>query len=168
MTRQQFFSTLLLLMTSLVLSSPARAAEATRPSFEADSEVFELVGRIKDGRMTLTLDRWESNEPVRDARIEIDSNGRSLVAAVQEDGTYMLDAAPFAAPSTYPLTITITADEESDLLAADLVVSANGDPSLTTMATGGRLGAIAAGALALLATVIFLALRRRRAQGESA
>ncbi|HEX5802394.1 MAG TPA: hypothetical protein VFY24_05180 [Azospira sp.] len=143
----------------------ARAAEATHPSFEASSELFELVGRLKDGRLTLTLDRWASNEPVAGARIEIDSNGRQLLAAAQTDGTYTLDAAPFAAAATYPLTITVDAGSESDLLAADFVVAPATAES--AIAAPSRAGLLAGGALSALAAAYFV-LRRRRASGEHA
>lgn len=143
---------------------PAAAADAVRPSFEAASELFELVGRIKDGRLTLTLDRWTNNEPVSGARIEIELNGRNLVAEAQADGSYALDAAPFAAPATYPLTITITAGDESDLLAADFVVAAN-TASATPTAGSTPLGFGIAAALALLAAAV-ATLRRRK--GEAA
>jgi hypothetical protein len=144
---------------------PASAADAVRPSFEAHSELFELVGRIKDGRLTLTLDRWASNEPVNGAKIEIELNGRNLVAEAQADGSYVLDAAPFAAPATYPLTITVTAGEESDLLAADFVVTGT---AAAADATAGStpLGLGVAAALALLAAAAVAILRRRK--GEAA
>lgn len=145
---------------------PAAAAEATRPSFEAHSELFELVGRIRDGHLTLTLDRWASNEPVGGAQIEIELNGQNLVAEARADGSYVLDAAPFAAPATYPLTITVSAGEESDLLAADFVVT--GDPAAAADAAAGStpLGIGIAAVLALLAAAAVVALRRGK--GENA
>lgn len=152
----------------LVPSLPASAAEATRPSFEAHSELFELVGRIKDSRLTLTLDRWASNEPVSNAQIELDLNGKTLIAEAQADGTYLLDAAPFATPATYPLTITITAGEESDLLAADFVVAGEkSDPLATAAATDSTTRQLGiAAVLALLGAAAVLVMRRRK--GEAA
>ncbi len=145
---------------------PASAADAVRPSFEAHSELFELVGRIKDGRLTLTLDRWASNEPVNGAKIEIELNGRNLVAEAQADGSYALDAAPFAAPATYPLTITVSAGEESDLLAADFVVTGTTAAAADAAAGSTPLGLGVAAALALLAAAAVAILRRRK--GEAA
>jgi hypothetical protein len=145
-------------------ASYAAISDLSRPVFEADSDLFELVGRIENGEMTLTLDRWASNEPVAGARIEIDSGGRPLLAAAHADGTYRLDAAAFATAATYPLTITITAGDEIDLLAADLVVT----PGATAAAGETRISASGiAAALALLAAagVTGVALLRRR-QGE--
>lgn len=151
----------------LALAAPAApAAEAAHPSFEASSELFELVGRLKDGRLTLTLDRWASNEPVAGARIEIDSNGRQWVAEAQPDGSYALDAAPFAAAATYPLTITVDAGSESDLLAADFVVApAAAEP---VIAATSRSAILAGGALIALAAAAYAFLRRRRISGEPA
>ncbi|MBN8454137.1 hypothetical protein [Accumulibacter sp.] len=151
---------------ALLIPAPqASAAEAARPSFEAHSEVFELVGRIADGRLTLTLDDWASNEPIAGARIEIDFAGSTLIAEAQADGTYTLDATPFAAPATYPLTITVTAGEQSDLLATDLVV---GDSAVTSAIAAGigikEIGIAAA--LTLLGVVVAVRLRRRK--GEAA
>jgi len=148
----------------IIPSIATSAAEAARPSFEAHSELFELVGRIKDGRLMLTLDRWASNEPVSAAQIEVEVNGQKLVAQAQADGTYLLETAPFAMPATYPLTISITAGEESDLLAADFVVA--GDTVAPAAATSILQGPGIAAALALLAAGAVLALRRRK--GESA
>jgi hypothetical protein len=149
----------------LLPAPPASAAEAARPSFEAHSELFELVGRIDDGRLTLTLDDWASNEPVAGARVEIDFAGQTLVAEAQADGTYTLDATPFAAAATYPLTITVSAGEQSDLLATDLVV---GDSAATSaMAAGIGIKEIGiAATLTLLAAVVAVRLRRRK--GEAA
>lgn len=148
----------------LVPAPPASAAEAARPSFEAHSELFELVGRIRDGRLTLTLDDWASNEPISGARIEIDFAGHSHIAEARADGTYTLDATPFAAPATYPLIITITAGEQSDLLATDLVVG-DSAAGATASGIGGKEIGIAA-TLTLLAAVVAVRLRRRK--GETA
>ena len=149
----------------LLPAPPASAAEAARPSFEAHSELFELVGRIRDGRLTLTLDDWASNEPISGARIEIDFAGHSRTAEAQADGTYTLDAAPFAAPATYPLTITVIAGEQSDLLATDLVVGDSTAAGAIAAGIGSKAIGIAA-ALTLLAAVVAVRLRRRK--GEAA
>ncbi|MEF8729892.1 MAG: hypothetical protein V5B34_17085 [Accumulibacter sp.] len=148
----------------LVPAPPASAAEAARPSFEAHSELFELVGRIRDGRLTLTLDDWASNEPISGARIEIDFAGHSHIAEARADGTYTLDATPFAAPATYPLIITITAGEQSDLLATDLVVGDSAAGATASVIGGKEIGIAAT--LTLLAAVVAVRLRRRK--GETA
>ncbi len=149
----------------LLPAPPASAAEAARPSFEAHSELFELVGRIRDGRLILTLDDWASNEPISGARIEIDFAGHSHIAEARADGTYTLDATPFAAPATYPLIITVTAGEQSDLLATDLVVGDSATAGAIAAGIGSREIGVAA-TLALLAAVV--ADRMRRRKGEAA
>ncbi|MCM8611986.1 hypothetical protein [Accumulibacter sp.] len=150
--------------TALLLPAPpASAAEAARPSFEAHSELFELVGRIRDGRLALTLDDWASNEPISGARIEVDLAGQTLVAEPLADGTYTLDATPFARAATYPLTITVTAGEQSDLLATDLVVGDSAATGAIVAGIGIREIGIAA-TLALLAAVVAVRLSRRKGE----
>ncbi|MDX9706487.1 MAG: hypothetical protein RBT86_02795 [Azospira sp.] len=145
---------------------PAAAAVATRPAFEAHSELFELVGRITNERLTLTLDRWASNAPVNDARIEIEVGGKPLLAEAQPDGTYVLNAAPFAAPGTYPLTILIDAGDESDLLATDFVIGEETVEAANDTGAGiaGRTVFAATLMLALLAAAGFVFNRRRGAR----
>lgn len=147
----------------LVMNLSAFAAEPVRPAFEASSDMFELVGRIKDSRLSLTLDRWATNEPVSGARIEIDLNGRAFVAEAQADGSYAIDAAPFATPTTYPLTITVTAGDESDLLAADFVVASEA-PGASPFAAGTTTvsGIGLAALFALVAAAAVTILRRRK------
>lgn len=156
------------LAAAITLSFPTltAAAEAARPAFEAHSELFELVGRIKDERLTLTLDRWASNEPVSGARIEIEVDGKTLLAEAQPDGSYALGAAPFATPATYPLTILIDAGDESDLLAADFVVAA--DTEETAAGETGITGKTAIAAALASLVVIGAALIRHHRRGEHA
>jgi hypothetical protein len=150
---------------SFSAANPAAAAAAARPAFEAHSELFELVGRVTNDRLTLTLDRWVSNEPVNDARIEIEVGGKPLLAEAQPDGSYALDAAPFAAPGTYPLTILIDAGDESDLLAADFIVANTEETTASESGLAGK--ATFAAALALL-IAIGVGLIRQRRRGEHA
>lgn len=148
---------------SFFAATPATAAATARPAFEAHSELFELVGRVTNDRLTLTLDRWASNEPVSGARIEIEVGGKPLLAEAQPDGSYALDAAPFAAPATYPLTILIDTGDESDLLAADFVVNDETVPAANDSGASitGRMGLAVTLALALLAAAGFIFNRRR-------
>ncbi|NMF99373.1 hypothetical protein GPA27_18505 [Aromatoleum toluolicum] len=133
------------------------------PRFEAHSELFEVVGVVSRGALTLTLDRYASNEPVPDARIELESGGfKAQGEYVPERQSYRFASEPFATPGSYPVTLTITAGDDVDLLAADLVV-----PQLETApaaaaarASNGILWWGAGGAAALLA--LTLGLRRRR------
>lgn len=164
-----------LLITPPVLAGPghdgghdhdevqAVASGPAIPRFEANSELFEVVGVVSGGKLTLTLDRFASNEPVPDARIELESGSFKVQGEyVAERQSYRFASDAFGAPGTYPVTLTITAGEDVDLLAADLVVpqieiapnAAAGGASNNIMWWG------AGGAAAILA--LALGLRRRR------
>lgn len=133
------------------------------PRFEAQSELFEVVGVVAGNALTLTVDRYASNEPVPDARIELESGSfKAQGEYIADRQSYRFASDAFGAPGTYPVTLTITAGEEVDLLAADLVV-----PQLEiapNAAAGGASNNIvwwgAGGAAAALA--LALGLRRRR------
>ncbi|SIQ06629.1 hypothetical protein SAMN05421829_102154 [Aromatoleum tolulyticum] len=133
------------------------------PRFEAHSELFEVVGVVSRGALALTLDRYASNEPVPDAQIELESGSfKAQGEYVPERQLYRFAAAPFAAPGSYPVTLTITAGDDVDLLAADLVVpQAQAVPSAGAARTSkGVLWWGAGGAAAILA--LAFGLRRRR------
>lgn len=146
-------------------AAPLTAAGPAVPRFEAHSELFELVATLRGADLVLTLDRYASNEPVAGARIELESGAYQAVGTYQpESASYRFAGTPFAAAGTYPVTLTITAGEDVDLLAADLVVpepAPAADAAAASASTAPTLlwGAAGVGA----ALVLTLALRRRRA-----
>lgn len=98
----------------------APAAGQALPRFTAESEAFELVGVLSGQQITLYLDRFADNSPVRDAQIELDIGGTTFQAEPHGDGEYevLLPEAP--KPGVLPVTATVTAGNEADLLAAEL------------------------------------------------
>ncbi len=136
------------------------------PRFEAQSDLFELVGVVRAQSITLYLDRYASNEPLTQARIEYELNGRSGVAAPDDQGGYVLPLGELKAPADLALSFTITAGTETDLLAANLSLP---DPQAGRAGTQGLWAhawvyAIAGGGLlAALAGVVVM--RRRRTGG---
>lgn len=140
------------------------ASGPTVPRFETHSDLFELVATLRGNDLVLTLDRYASNEPVANAQIELESGNYKAVGTYQPDSaSYRFAATPFAAPGTHPVTLTITAGDDIDLLAADLIVPsvATGPTDANTSTATPTLlwGAAGVGA----ALVLSLALRRRRA-----
>lgn len=142
-------------------AAPVGAGPAV-PRFETHSELFEVVGVVSRGALTLALDRYASNEPVTDAQIELESGSfKALGEYVPERQVYRFTSEPFAAPGSYPVTLTVTAGDEIDLLAADLVVpQVEATPSAGAPLPSNALlwGAGSAAAVIALA----LGLRRRR------
>ncbi len=99
--------------------APVTAGEAL-PRFTAVSETFELVGVLSDTKITLYLDRFADNSPVRDAKIELEIGSAKFIAAKQGDDAYEVVLAEAPKPGVLPVTATVTAGSEVDLLAGEL------------------------------------------------
>lgn len=105
-----------------------RAASAL-PRIEAKSEAFELVAELRAGELVIVVDRYESNEPVLGAKLEVESGALKAVTAFRaEQGDYVVsDAAmlkSLAAPGEHGLVFTLVAGQDSDLLDGTLVSAA--------------------------------------------
>ncbi|MBL8380566.1 MAG: hypothetical protein JNM79_22035 [Burkholderiales bacterium] len=99
------------------------------PRFSAHSELFELLGVVREGRITLYLDRYADNAPVTEASIELEikpaqGDALKLKAVKIEDGAFAVDLVRPLAAGAHAITATIGATldgkAESDLLAATL------------------------------------------------
>lgn len=168
-------------------TSPARAGEghdhgdtaptatgAALPRFAAVSEAFELVGVLQGSQITLYLDRFADNAPVRNAQIELDIAGSKLQArpvnGALGEGEYEVTLAPAPKPGLIAVTATVTVGAEVDLLAGEFDLpdtAAVGEP-LRPLRWGAAAGWAAAGlaALGLLAVGFrrVMAMRRTRAE----
>lgn len=105
-------------------------AAATLPRLETKSESFELVAELRAAELVIVVDRYETNEPVLGARLELESGGVKAVAAFRaEQGDYVVtDAAllkALSAPGEHGLVFTLVAGNESDLLDGTLVAAAS-------------------------------------------
>lgn len=114
------------------LDGPAtmRAASAL-PRVEAKSESFELVAELHASELAIMVDRYESNEPVLGAKLEVESGALKSVAAFRtEQGDYVVtDAAmlkALAAPGEHGMVFTLVAGKDSDLLDGTLVNATGG------------------------------------------
>ena len=110
--------------------TPMRPASAL-PRVEAQSEAFELVAELRAGELVIVVDRYDSNEPVLGAKLEVESGSLKAVAAFRaEQGDYAVtDAAllkALAAAGEHGLVFTLVAGKDSDLLDGTLVTSAKG------------------------------------------
>lgn len=90
------------------------------PRFTAESELFELVGVLKGKQITLYLDRTVDNSPVTEAQIELEIAGKKYKA--EKQGADEFEVVLTDAPKTgvLPITATVTAGNETDLLAGEL------------------------------------------------
>lgn len=153
------------------------AAGDARPRIEAFTESFELVGYLQNGELSVMIDRYESNEPVLDGKLEVEFNGAKAAARFHADyGDYAVDDENFlkalARPGKHALLFTLTAGAESDLIEGTLEVPENGSGeahddnhgrgALLIWAIAGALLAVAA----VAAFVIAARFRRKTSPGK--
>jgi hypothetical protein len=99
------------------------------PRVEARSDLFEIVGVVDGGAMKIFLDRYATNEPVPNAKIDIEAGPLKGAAEPKPDGTYAFKHAELTRPGLFPVTFTIVAGGDSDLLVGELVIA---DPNAAT------------------------------------
>lgn len=103
----------------------ASAAGSTAPRMEAKSETFELVAHLRDDELSMLINRFETNEPVLDAKVEVESGQVKAVAKFHSDhGDYAVDDPAFLkalkAPGAHAIVITVLAGSDADLLEGTL------------------------------------------------
>lgn len=118
----------------LTLASPVRGHEGhdhgaphpavsaqTAPRAEAQSALFELVAVARGPSLEIHLDRFDTNEPVVGATIEVETPAGPATAVIEGD-VYRLDAAWAGEPGTYDLIATVTSGTDIDFLTATLTI----------------------------------------------
>ena len=147
------------------------AASTGLPRFAATSDLFELVGVVNGTQLVLYLDRSDDNSPVKGAKLELELGGSKIAVKPIADGEYEATLAQPLKPGVTPVTATVTAGTESDLLAGEIAI-AESAPAEAVPAAGWRryvrwAGWTAAG-LALLGLLGALAWFARRLAGQRA
>lgn len=113
------------------LDAPAAAASsAGAPRVETFTEAFELVGELSGGELSVLIDRYDTNEPVLNGKLEVQYKDMKAQAKFHSDiGDYAIDDARFlkalSAPGKHQLVFTFIAGDESDLLQGTLDVPAD-------------------------------------------
>ena len=157
-------------------AAPATVGQAP-PRFSAVSETFELVGVLSGKQITLYLDRFADNSPVRGAQIELEIGGAKFMAQPapgrQRDDEYEVVLPEAPKPGVLPVAATVIAGHEADLLAGefDILAQAHTDDAAHTQPWTAYGGWVAAGA-ALLALLVWggrrvLAARSAPAEGAA-
>ena len=143
--------------------APAAATGIAAPRLTSHSDLFELVGMVEGNEMKIYLDRFATNEPVTDAKIEVEIGNIKGIAEAQADGSYIFKNDVFTKPGDLSVSFTVIAGKEADLLAGDLKIDGPIDDHAHDEAAKPwlRWAAYAGGTL-LLAAIVFVAMRRRR------
>ncbi len=143
--------------------APAAAGAVTSPRITSHSDLFELVGVVENSEMKIYLDRYASNEPVTDAKIEVEAGAAKGTAAPQPDGSYSFKHDVLGQPGTLAVNFVVAAGKDTDLLAGDLVIT---DPHAEDDHAGATKPwlrwAASAGVVLVLAAVVAVAWRNRR------
>ena len=156
----------LFLLLALIANPLHAATPMPIPVVVAESDDFEIVGRLEEKSFIFFVDRNKTNAPVLAASLEVEQGGKTVLASFRpESGDYLIaDAvflAAFAKPGEYPLSFTLIAGEESDLLTAKFdVFSASTETDANQPQFGGWLVKIAL--FVLLAGAGWHFLRRRK------
>jgi membrane fusion protein, heavy metal efflux system len=125
---------------------PTPVSTTIAPRVDASSTLFELIGVFRQGKLTLYLDRFITNEPVKDADIEVETPKGAVKATPNPDGTYVLDAAFAAKGERHDLIFTVTAAGDVDVLTGVLTIPADVGGAPTAVRTSSWVGsAIAQG-----------------------
>ena len=101
-------------------AAPAARADAA-PRGEATSDAFELVAVAQGETLVFYLDRFASNEPVRDATLAVEAPG-GPVTAEAAGGAYRIKAPWLAKPGHTDLIVTVTAGDTADILPLSIDV----------------------------------------------
>lgn len=160
---------------------PMRSQAA--PRLEVKSELFEAVAKLNKEELSILIDRYDTNEPVLRASVEVESGSVKAKATFHSDiGDYAVDNPAMlkllSTAGEHPLVITIVAGQDSDLLDGVLQVMPAGALSEATHDHASELalwGALVAGVLLTLTIVVRNRLSRKRlsptinpVQGEKA
>lgn len=143
--------------------APAATSGSALPRFSAVSEAFELVGVLDGKQLTLYLDRFADNSPVKDARLELEIGGAKVKLEPAAEGEFRGALADAPKAGTLAVTATVVAGNESDLLAGEIEIGESAPAQGVAHTRGWR--EIAAWALAGLAALAALAWAARRLRG---
>ena len=69
-------------------SAKTSQAVALAPRAEAQTDAFELVATLEQDRLVLTIDRFDTNEPVVGAQVEVDTGTVQTMAHPSSPGVY--------------------------------------------------------------------------------
>ncbi len=88
------------------------------------TDAYEIVAVATGSQLTIFLDRYGSNVPVTDAKIEIVSGPDTVAAEARPDGSFRASVKGLEVPGPHDLIFNVSHKDGDDLLAGTLNVSA--------------------------------------------
>jgi hypothetical protein len=104
---------------------PPLPTQTLTPRVEVKSADFELVGIVEPDEATLTiyLDVFATNEPINQAKIEVEESGLfKAIAKPSHTGTYLIQSQELTSPGKHELVFTIETEQLADLLLGELTI----------------------------------------------
>ncbi|MDF0521004.1 efflux RND transporter periplasmic adaptor subunit [Bradyrhizobium yuanmingense] len=126
------------------------------PRIAARSELYEVVGILKDARLSVFIDDAATNEPVSDAALQVTiGDSAPIEASSRQDGVYTAPI-PNGTPSgSVEVIFSINASRGNDLLVDSFIPRAEARPAQQKHASGWLLSTRAAIAASVLAALGF-------------
>lgn len=144
---------------------PPPVTQNLAPRAVAATKEFEIVAAVEGKQLAVYVDRFASNEPVANAKVEVEGGGLKGMASESAPGTYLMNITSPIPPGKHALTISVEAGESSDLLSATLEMTeplaAEAHPRAWN-----EWAVWTVAALLLAASGVLLALRRNRASAK--
>ncbi len=139
------------------------------PRFSVVSDMFELVGVVDGKKVTLFLDRAQTNEAIRQAKIDLVLGGTKLQVNPNADGEFVGELAAPLKAGVISVIASLTVGQESDLLAGELDLHPNNHAVDTALSKFSRRHIAAAIAVSLVLITLLIALfqRARRNKNQS-
>lgn len=98
------------------------------PVVAARSELYEIVGILKEGRLSVFIDDPVTNEPVSDAALQVTiGDSAAIEAAKTEEGIYTAVVPNGTPPGSVAVIFSVSAKKGNDLLVDSLVPTRAGD-----------------------------------------
>jgi hypothetical protein len=151
-------------------AAPAAATGAALPRFAASSDLFELVGVVSGRQLTVFVDRFSDNAPVKGAAVELEVGAAKVALTERAEGEFTGTLAHELKPGISAVTATVVAGNDTDILAADLDVPDETTVDAAPRSQRNRYALGAAAGVAAVAALAWLASRRlarRRAGGAA-
>ncbi|MBU0783752.1 MAG: hypothetical protein KJ798_00235 [Gammaproteobacteria bacterium] len=147
--------------------APVAVGEAS-PRVVMESELFEAVGILKGRMLEIYIDHAATNAPVQNAKVELELNGQQVPVELHSEGEFDAQLPEGIEDGTVAVSMTVSAGEDIDLLAGDLIVGHHDDLD-SVEEVQSRLSKIVlygVGGLLILALIVFGYVRLKSKGGK--
>lgn len=141
------------------------------PRVVAVTPDYELVGVLSgEHRLTIFLHRFETGEPVKDAKVFVSGGGEEAEAGRKEDGVFDISAPWISAAEPMDIVFRLKLPNDEDILTGRLETGTRSGAPVASTAEGANqrqqmayvaIGALMAGVLLTLLVVASLSRRRQ-------